>query len=34
VAYLKALQLSQNTPIQKLPQDAQRRLREGQTWTQ
>jgi len=34
VAYLKALQLSQNTPIQALPQDVQRRLREGQTWTQ
>jgi mono/diheme cytochrome c family protein len=34
VAYLKALQLSQNTPIQALPEDVQRRLREGQTWTQ
>lgn len=34
VAYLKALQLSQNTQIQALPQDVQRRLREGQTWTQ
>jgi mono/diheme cytochrome c family protein len=34
VAYVKALQLSQNTPIQALPQDIQRRLREGQTWTQ
>lgn len=34
VAYVKALQLSQNTPIQALPQDVQRRLREGQTWTQ
>ncbi len=34
VAYVKALQLSQNTPIQALPQDVQRRLREGQTWAQ
>ena len=33
VAYVKALQLSQNTPIQTLPDDVQRRLREGQTWT-
>jgi mono/diheme cytochrome c family protein len=33
VAYVKALQLSQNTPIQALPEDIQRRLREGQTWT-
>jgi len=34
VAYVKALQLSQNTPIQALPEDVQRRLREGQTWAQ
>jgi mono/diheme cytochrome c family protein len=34
VAYVKALQLSQNTPLQSLPEDVQRRLREGQTWTQ
>ncbi|MGO8969059.1 MAG: c-type cytochrome [Myxococcaceae bacterium] len=34
VAYLRALQLSQNTPVQALPEDVQRRLKEGQTWTQ
>jgi mono/diheme cytochrome c family protein len=33
VAYVRALQLSQNTPVQSLPDDVQRRLREGQTWT-
>jgi mono/diheme cytochrome c family protein len=33
VAYLKALQLSQNTPVQSLPVDVQRRLQEGQTWS-
>ena len=34
VAYVKALQLSQNTPVQALPMDVQRRLGEGQSWTQ
>jgi len=33
VAYVKALQLSQNAPVQSLPQEVQRRLREGQTWS-
>jgi mono/diheme cytochrome c family protein len=32
VAYVRALQLSQNTPVNALPADVQRRLREGQTW--
>jgi mono/diheme cytochrome c family protein len=32
VAYVKALQLSQNTPVSSLPADVQRRLGEGQTW--
>jgi len=32
VAYVRALQLSQNTPVNSLPADVQRRLREGQTW--
>ena len=34
VAYVKALQLSQNVTLQALPEDVQRRLREGQTWAQ
>jgi mono/diheme cytochrome c family protein len=33
VAYVRALQLSQNAPVQSLPEDVQRRLREGQTWS-
>ena len=32
VAYVKALQFSQNAPVQALPEDVQRRLREGKTW--
>ena len=33
VAYVQALQLSQNAPANTLPADVQRRLREGQTWS-
>ena len=33
VAYVQALQLSQNAPVNALPADVQRRLREGQTWS-
>ena len=33
VAYVQALQLSQNAPVNSLPADVQRRLREGQTWS-
>ena len=33
VAYVQALQLSQNAPVNTLPADVQRRLREGQTWS-
>jgi mono/diheme cytochrome c family protein len=33
VAYVQALQLSQNAPVNLLSADVQRRLREGQTWS-
>jgi hypothetical protein len=33
VAYVQALQLSQNAPVSLLAADVQRRLREGQTWS-
>lgn len=33
VAYVQALQLSQNAPVSVLPAEVQRRLREGQTWS-
>lgn len=33
VAYVQALQLSQNAPVNTLPADVQRRLREGQSWS-
>jgi len=33
IAYVQALQLSQNAPVNSLPADVQRRLREGQTWS-
>ena len=32
VAYIRALQLSQNAPVSTLPADVQRRLREGESW--
>ena len=32
VAYIRALQLSQNAPVSSLPADVQRRLREGESW--
>ena len=32
VAYIRALQLSQNAPVSTLPSDVQRRLREGESW--